>query len=89
MGMVAAALFSRSKNFIAEDDVLRIRSLLNDLNLPTRFNYFAKDIINAAEKDKKKQGKDLYYVFLEHIGNACVEKIRYDEMNTFISSIFK
>ncbi|MCP3874183.1 MAG: 3-dehydroquinate synthase [Desulfobacteraceae bacterium] len=89
MGMMAAARFSQSRHLIIKEDVVRIQSLLNDLNLPTTLDYYAKDIINAAKKDKKKQGKDLYYVFLERIGKARVEKISFNEMNTFISSLFK
>lgn len=89
MGMVAAAEFSRARQLITRDDVSRIQSLLNDLHLPTALNYNAKEIISAAGKDKKKQGNDLFYVFLEQIGKARVEKISFSEMNEFIFSVFK
>jgi len=89
MGMIAAASFSQSKHLINQEDVLRITRLLNDLNLPTTFDYNAKKVISAASKDKKKQGNDLFYVFLEQIGKARVDKISFDEMNQFILSIFK
>lgn len=89
MGMVAAAKFSHEKGFITGDDVNRIESLLKDLNLPVGLDYNTEKIISAAGKDKKKQGKDLFYVFLEQLGNARVDKISFDEMNGFISSVFK
>ncbi|MCD4722926.1 MAG: 3-dehydroquinate synthase, partial [Desulfobacula sp.] len=89
MGMVAAAKFSQAKHLINQEDVLRITQLLNDLNLPTTLDYNAKEIIRAAEKDKKKQGSDLFYVFLEQIGKARVEKISFEEMNKFITLLFK
>lgn len=89
MGMVAAALFSQQKGLIPREDVVRISSLLNDLKLPTTFKYNVDQIISAAGKDKKKQGKDLFYVFLEQIGKARVEKISFDALNEFIISIFK
>lgn len=88
MGMVAAARFSEAKHLIVREDVLRITSLLEDLNLPTTLDYNADEIISAVGKDKKKQGSDLFYVFLEQIGKARVEKIRFEEMNEFICSIF-
>ena len=88
MGMVAAARFSQTRQLISPKDVLRIQSLLTDLNLPTILDYKAKKIISAVGKDKKKQGSDLFYVFLEQIGKARVEKINFDEMNEFISSVF-
>jgi len=89
MGMVAAARFSQARQLINQGDVSRIRSLLHDLNLPITLDYNAKKIISAAGKDKKKQGNDLFYVFLEKIGRARVEKISFDEMNKFITSVFK
>jgi 3-dehydroquinate synthase len=88
MGMVAAALFSKEKGFLDQADVDRIVCLLGDLNLPVTLDYDADAIVKAAQKDKKKQGDDLFYVFLNQIGSACVEKISFDEMNQFIRSVF-
>ena len=87
MGMVAAAKFSQKKGFIANGDVLRISSLLTELNLPVMLDYDADNIINAAARDKKKQGSNLFYVFLEKIGKARVEKISINEMNSLIKSV--
>ncbi len=87
-GMVAAAKFSQARHLINQQAVSRICSLLIDLNLPTVLGDNAKQIIRAAGKDKKKQGSDLFYVFLEQIGKARVEKISFAEMNTFMTSVF-
>jgi len=87
IGMVAAARFSQKKGLITSKDVERIIDLLTELNLPTSLEYSADDIINAAAKDKKKDGSNLFYVFLEKIGKAKVEKISFNEMNTLIKSI--
>lgn len=88
MGMVAAAKFSEERLMISREDVLRICSLLKDLNLPTSLEYHPGAVINAAGKDKKKQGQDLFYVFLEKIGKARVEKISFHELNDFIKKVF-
>jgi len=88
-GMVAAAKFSQARHMINQTDVSRICSLLTDLNLPIALEYNAQKIIRAARKDKKKQGSELFYVFLERIGKATVEKISFDELNTFIASVFQ
>nr|NJM02778.1 3-dehydroquinate synthase [Desulfobacula sp.] len=85
MGMVAAAKFSEERRMISGAEVSRMIALLRDLNLPTGFDYPPAAIINAAGKDKKKQGRDLFYVFLEEIGKARVEKISFHELNEFIS----
>ncbi len=89
MGMVAAALFSKDKGYLSSEDVKRITALLADLNLPVDLTHDAAAIIQAAGKDKKKQGDALFYVFLEKLGSARVEKISFNEMNPFISSVFK
>jgi 3-dehydroquinate synthase len=88
MGMVAAAKFSYHKGWIENSDVDRIIRLLDNLKLPTQLDYSASDVIQAAQKDKKKEGHDLFYIFLESLGKAKVEKISINEMNTFISSVF-
>ncbi len=88
MGMVAAARFSHFKGWIENSDIDRIIRLLDNLKLPTQLDYSASDVINAAKKDKKKEGQDLFYIFLEKLGKAKVAKISINEMNTFIASVF-
>jgi 3-dehydroquinate synthase len=87
MGMVAAVKFSRQKGLITDKDLVRICNLLTDLHLPTDIDYNADDIINAVLKDKKKQGPNLFYIFLEKIGKSRIEKINYNKMNALIKSI--
>ena len=84
VGMVAAAQFSLKKGYLDSPDVDRIKDLLTGLNLPVETDLPREDIIRAAARDKKKEGSDLFFVFLETIGRARVDKIRYDEMNAFI-----
>lgn len=84
VGMMAAVRFSQQKGFLSREDVGRIESLLQGLNLPTRADFSPEEIIAAASRDKKKEGDHLYFVFLEVLGNARVEKITFDELNAFI-----
>ena len=87
MGMMAAARFSEKKGLVGTSDISRIQALLSKLNLPTRIDFSAPDIIDAASRDKKKQGSSLYFVFLKKIGKAIIEKISFQEMNSFISEM--
>ena len=89
LGMVAAAMFSHQRGMISQKDVERIITLLKGLNLPVDLDYKADQIMEATSRDKKKQGKNLYYIFLEALGKARAEKISYEEMNAFIQSTFK
>ncbi len=88
LGMKAAALFSQQQGYLTGADVDRITDLLQGLNLPTTLNHDPDRITRAASKDKKKQGSDLFFVFLESLGKAKTEKISYDRLNAFIREIF-
>ncbi|WP_321494727.1 3-dehydroquinate synthase [uncultured Desulfobacter sp.] len=87
-GMVAAAVYSRQKGYINQGDVDRIKNLLLGLGLPVVFDFPGEEIIKAASRDKKKQGNNLFFVFLEQIGQARVENISYDDLNGFIRGYF-
>jgi 3-dehydroquinate synthase len=88
-GMAAAAVFSMKKGLLDSREVDRIIALLQGLGLPTELHYDAAKIMDAAGRDKKKQGDFVHYVFLEAMGCARVEKISFDALNGFIRSVFK
>ncbi|WDP87900.1 MAG: 3-dehydroquinate synthase [Desulfobacter sp.] len=84
MGMVAASKFSQQKGYILPQEVDRIKELLLGLKLPVNHSFSSQKIIQAASRDKKKQGEDLFFVFLQALGKARVDKINFNEMNAFI-----
>jgi len=88
-GMAAAARFSRRKGYLSPKDVERIDALLLKLGLPVSAEFAGQEIIHAAARDKKKEGDDLYFVFLEALGQARVEKIKYAALNDFIETGMK
>ena len=83
-GMVAAARFSQQKGYIGQKDVDRIIRLLSGLHLPVTVEFSSDQIVEAAARDKKKQGDSVFFVFLEAPGQARVDKISYKELNNFI-----
>jgi 3-dehydroquinate synthase len=87
-GMVAAARFSYDKKQLCVRDTDRIIRLLQGLGLPTDLNYAADKIDSAVKQDKKKQGDGLFFVFLEALGSARVEKIHFNEITAFIQENF-
>ncbi len=48
--------------------------LLQGLDLPTDLHFDAEKIYTAVRHDKKKLGDRLFFVFLDGIGSARVEK---------------
>jgi 3-dehydroquinate synthase len=87
-GMVAAARFSCDRGMLPAQDIQRITNLLQSLNLPTDLHFDAAKICDAVVQDKKKHGDGLFFVFLEAIGLARVEKIHFKEIHAFIQSCF-
>lgn len=83
-GMVAAARFSEKKGFLTRDAVDKVTDIIAGLGLPVTSRFPVEEVIAAASRDKKKMGQNLFFVFLESLGCARVEKISYDEMNDFI-----
>jgi 3-dehydroquinate synthase len=87
-GMVAAARFSCGRGLLRPQDAERIIRLLQGLKLPTDLNFDAEKVGAAVGLDKKKQGKSVFFVFLDAIGSARVQKIPFQELHAFIQSSF-
>ena len=89
MGMVAALKFSREKTGLPGEVINRTLDLLNRLDLPVTLDFRAEDIITAVSRDKKKENQQMFFVFLEAIGKAVVEKVKLTELNRFIHKIYQ
>jgi len=75
IGMVLASRLSEKKGFLAKTDVGRIRSLLDNLNLPTRIKMDKGKFLKAIMVDKKKEGDHIYFVLIKGVGKAFVDTI--------------
>jgi 3-dehydroquinate synthase len=84
LGMVAAAEFSLKKGYISEQDLNRIVNLLDALKLPVKHDFSIKEIADALQADKKREGDYIYFVFLEKIGKSSIEKVSFTEIEDFL-----
>jgi 3-dehydroquinate synthase len=82
-GMVLAANFSLHRGYISDADCNRITSLLKSFRLLRRHDIPDDQISQLILRDKKKSGNDIYFVFIESIGKAVVEKIPVSEAVDF------
>jgi len=82
-GMELAAGFSYSKGLISKTEYDRIVSLLKSFKLLRRHDIPDNQITQLVLRDKKKAGNDIYFVFMEGIGKAVVEKIPLEEVIEF------
>lgn len=82
-GMEMAASFSLTRGFITKSDYERVTDLLKSFNLLRRHDIPDDHIGQLIKHDKKRSGSEIYFVFLEGIGKAFVEKIQLDEAIDF------
>jgi 3-dehydroquinate synthase len=76
IGMVISARLSKKNGTLTEKDVQRIERLLSYFQLPTIFVNDQKAIIDVIRKDKKREGEEIYFVLLDGIGKARIEKMK-------------
>jgi 3-dehydroquinate synthase len=80
MGMAIASSVSVKRCLLTAAENRRLRGLLTDLGLPTRFDSETESVSEAIGKDKKRAGDRIYFVLLNGIGNAVVEQIALTEL---------
>jgi len=74
-GMELAAKFSLSRGLITPGECSRIIALLKSFRLLRTHDIPDDQVRQLVMRDKKKAGNDIYFVFLNGIGKAVVEKI--------------
>lgn len=80
IGMTLAATFSVKLGFLQQSESDRISQILSNLKLPTTWENNCSDLVSDMKKDKKREGDALHMVFLNHIGNALIEKISFNQL---------
>jgi len=83
-GMAAAAMISEKMGFLKHEERVSIETLLKNLGLPTSIQADNQKIIDAMGKDKKREKNKIHFALLKNIGNAVVEEISIEELQTLI-----
>jgi 3-dehydroquinate synthase len=84
-GMVVASALSEKRGYLSTEEKERIEALLKKFQLPTRVQLDGKRVLDAVRKDKKREGEEINFVLLQGIGQAVVEKISMEELETVVS----
>jgi 3-dehydroquinate synthase len=82
-GMELAAGFSLQKGYITDDEYTRVTDLLRRFKLLRRHSIPDDQVSHLIMHDKKKSGDEIYFVFMEGIGQAVTEKIPLTEVVDF------
>ena len=87
-GMVMASELSVKKGYLQAKNAQRIKTLLEDLKLPTHIHADKKTVFDALQKDKKRKGDRIYFVFLEDMGKSFVDQISLKELEDIINDFY-
>jgi len=82
-GMAFASALSVEKGLLEFVEANRLKLLLEKFRLPTQVDVSSDVISDAIEKDKKREGDNVHFVFLKGLGNAIVEEISMDDLKHF------
>lgn len=75
-GMLMAAELSRELGYLSNDDVARLRSIVQGLHLPTQAPSWTSDkYLDLMTRDKKAEGGEIKYVVLTELGQAKTQVV--------------
>ena len=80
IGMVMAARLSVEKDLIGPQDADRLERIIKSYGLPVQAPVDAEALLGAMRKDKKREGRQIHFVFLDALGSARVEEIAMDHL---------
>jgi 3-dehydroquinate synthase len=87
-GMVMASELSVKKGHLQAKNAQRIKTLLGNLKLPIHIPADKKTVFDALQKDKKRKGDRIYFVFLEDMGKSFVDQISIKELEDMINDFY-
>ena len=86
-GMVAAAQLSQQRGMLSDNAFNRIVALLKALSLPIQCTLAPNEIIDNLGRDKKREGNELYFIFLKDIGHAVIEKMPISQLQNLMNNV--
>ncbi len=83
-GMAFAVRFSAKKGFLPREQARRIQALLKRLGLPHTIVGRGAELTAALRRDKKREGSEIHFVFLEAIGRPRIGRVSIQELETMV-----
>lgn len=87
LGMEFGCKLSLMKGYLTIPLLDEIQSILKSLNLLDPVPVDREALLEALLKDKKKETDSIYFVLIEHLGRAIVEKISIDQLKEQIDAL--
>ena len=83
IGMAYACVLSHRMNGFGQTG--RVIALIEKYGLPANLEFDKQEVFRVMQMDKKRQQKEIHYVFLEKIGKAVVKPVPIKQLEQFIS----
>lgn len=80
LGMVIAGALSVEKGLLRPAEQARIVALLKRLGLPVHVEVDRDAVLDAMQKDKKRQGDSIKFVLADGLGKAVVQEVGLDAL---------
>jgi len=87
MGMVVAGGLSVARGLLDAEEIARLTRLLLRADLPISLSLDKHDAFDAIRKDKKREDETIHVVLLRAIGQAVIESVTLDEIETILDEI--
>jgi 3-dehydroquinate synthase len=87
IGMVLASRISSILYQFPDDQAERLKSIISKAGLPVGLNFDKERIYDSIRKDKKKAGKQLHFIFLEHLGKAFTDTLDFNKLNNLLDDL--
>ncbi|MBW1955325.1 MAG: 3-dehydroquinate synthase [Deltaproteobacteria bacterium] len=87
IGMVMAAELSVQRGLLNRAEARRLIRLLEALELPTAVDTAPDRLFDALEKDKKREGDVVHFVFLDRLGNARTEPVSLETLKKGVQEV--
>lgn len=84
LGMVAACRFSEEMNNFYSIEKEKVIALLQQYELPIKYDYDKEKLWSNLQKDKKTEGSYIYYILLNKIGEGIVNKMPLVQLQSLI-----
>lgn len=87
LGMILAARISEKHCDFNPMDTERLIKILDRIGLPVKANFDPDLLMANMALDKKKAADQIYFIFLDRIGNAFAEKITPEKLAYYLKDI--
>ena len=85
IGMAYACALSQKLNGFRESE--RVINVIEQYGLPANVEFDKSKVFEVMRMDKKRENKEIHYVFLEKIGKGVVQPISIKQLEKFISQL--